>query len=245
MCRLWCVFFFCSSRRRHTRCSRDWSSDVCSSDLIDVGPSAVYFAGGQKAIDNLPGIDGKSLFKPEMTLFGGSPVKIHLYDSEGRHVGYDLFGNVETEIPTSDFQYFPETDKKLITLLQARDNYTIDIEAFGAGTFDLVIQKNTPDESFVLNFVNVSIQAGALGRINFSESLDLMLDYDGDGTFETFVGPPTSIPVSESDNNASIHIRRMPSGSQETVDVTSSVGSIIGLATGSSIDDGQINYRSN
>ena len=27
------VFFFFSSRRRHTRCSRDWSSDVCSSDL--------------------------------------------------------------------------------------------------------------------------------------------------------------------------------------------------------------------
>src|SRR2546422_5284021 len=26
--------FFFSSRRRHTRCSRDWSSDVCSSDLI-------------------------------------------------------------------------------------------------------------------------------------------------------------------------------------------------------------------
>src|SRR2546429_6093196 len=29
-----CTFFF-SSRRRHTRCSRDWSSDVCSSDLDD------------------------------------------------------------------------------------------------------------------------------------------------------------------------------------------------------------------
>src|SRR5687768_18447347 len=28
-----CYFFFFSSRRRHTRCSRDWSSDVCSSDL--------------------------------------------------------------------------------------------------------------------------------------------------------------------------------------------------------------------
>src|SRR5207245_4575973 len=25
--------FFSSSRRRHTRCYRDWSSDVCSSDL--------------------------------------------------------------------------------------------------------------------------------------------------------------------------------------------------------------------
>src|SRR6266542_6196217 len=30
-----CCFFF-SSRRRHTRCYRDWSSDVCSSDLDGV-----------------------------------------------------------------------------------------------------------------------------------------------------------------------------------------------------------------
>src|SRR2546428_565474 len=28
-----CFFFFFSSRRRHTRSDRDWSSDVCSSDL--------------------------------------------------------------------------------------------------------------------------------------------------------------------------------------------------------------------
>src|SRR6266498_4866728 len=27
------MLFFFSSRRRHTRCGRDWSSDVCSSDL--------------------------------------------------------------------------------------------------------------------------------------------------------------------------------------------------------------------
>src|SRR5207245_6888912 len=30
------LFFFFSSRRRHTRCYRDWSSDVCSSDLYAV-----------------------------------------------------------------------------------------------------------------------------------------------------------------------------------------------------------------
>src|SRR5690625_6084319 len=29
-------FFFFSSRRRHTRWPRDWSSDVCSSDLISM-----------------------------------------------------------------------------------------------------------------------------------------------------------------------------------------------------------------
>src|SRR2546429_2456613 len=31
------MILFFSSRRRHTRCSRDWSSDVCSSDLTRCG----------------------------------------------------------------------------------------------------------------------------------------------------------------------------------------------------------------
>src|SRR5207249_6371243 len=34
------IFFFFSSRRRHTRSKRDWSSDVCSSDLIDIAQVA-------------------------------------------------------------------------------------------------------------------------------------------------------------------------------------------------------------
>src|SRR5439155_17306618 len=34
-------FFFFSSRRRHTRWPRDWSSDVCSSDLLATGHPAV------------------------------------------------------------------------------------------------------------------------------------------------------------------------------------------------------------
>src|SRR5262245_2369813 len=34
---LW-LFFFFSSRRRHTRCLSDWSSDVCSSDLLRRDP---------------------------------------------------------------------------------------------------------------------------------------------------------------------------------------------------------------
>src|SRR5216683_5146667 len=31
-----CELFFFSSRRRHTRSDRDWSSDVCSSDLAGI-----------------------------------------------------------------------------------------------------------------------------------------------------------------------------------------------------------------
>src|SRR2546422_8454326 len=37
-----CFFFFFSSRRRHTRCSRDWSSDVCSSDLKPAGQTLIF-----------------------------------------------------------------------------------------------------------------------------------------------------------------------------------------------------------
>src|SRR5699024_11972605 len=38
------IFFF-SSRRRHTRSKRDWSSDVCSSDLIAIDPVAAAHKG--------------------------------------------------------------------------------------------------------------------------------------------------------------------------------------------------------
>src|SRR5699024_11744787 len=37
-------FFFFSSRRRHTRSKRDWSSDVCSSDLLGLNIVKMVFA---------------------------------------------------------------------------------------------------------------------------------------------------------------------------------------------------------
>src|SRR5947209_10511270 len=36
------IFFFFSSRRRHTRYWRDWSSDVCSSDLTPPSEERLY-----------------------------------------------------------------------------------------------------------------------------------------------------------------------------------------------------------
>src|SRR5438105_15316832 len=48
-------FFFFSSRRRHTRSTRDWSSDVCSSDLMSASScwcsrSTAAAGAGQKQI---------------------------------------------------------------------------------------------------------------------------------------------------------------------------------------------------
>src|SRR5207249_9032595 len=44
-------FFFFSSRRRHTRSKRDWSSDVCSSDLsVSAYGMSETILGGNAAI---------------------------------------------------------------------------------------------------------------------------------------------------------------------------------------------------
>src|SRR6266550_571332 len=56
----YCIFFF-SSRRRHTRCSRDWSSDVCSSDLTDAIAKAGINIDGYCAVPS--GKDGKGTFR--------------------------------------------------------------------------------------------------------------------------------------------------------------------------------------
>src|SRR5699024_11266368 len=50
-----CRVFFFSSRRRHTRSKRDWSSDVCSSDLRDRLPSDDLQGRGRRE-----GRDGRS-----------------------------------------------------------------------------------------------------------------------------------------------------------------------------------------
>src|SRR2546429_2287649 len=47
------TFFFFSSRRRHTRCSRDWSSDVCSSDLDGESRAGEAHGTAQKKHNNV------------------------------------------------------------------------------------------------------------------------------------------------------------------------------------------------
>src|SRR5690606_39458197 len=45
-----------SSRRRHTRFSRDWSSDVCSSDLARPNVHLVLVGSGSPLMETLQGI---------------------------------------------------------------------------------------------------------------------------------------------------------------------------------------------
>src|SRR3989442_6652023 len=58
-------FFFISSRRRHTRYGRDWSSDVCSSDLRRLQSPYVDFGGNWTRI-------GRFLWVSDSTVDGAS-----------------------------------------------------------------------------------------------------------------------------------------------------------------------------
>src|SRR5256884_3856689 len=65
--------FFFSSRSRHTRCSRDWSSDVCSSDLANLADWPItyqelepYYTKVEWEI-GVSGLAGASPFDPPRT----------------------------------------------------------------------------------------------------------------------------------------------------------------------------------
>src|SRR2546429_5636564 len=59
MLRAFVFSFFFSSRRRHTRCSRDWSSDVCSSDLARAGSGRKNCSVAVAADGGTTGMRGK------------------------------------------------------------------------------------------------------------------------------------------------------------------------------------------
>src|SRR6266487_618308 len=67
------VVFFFSSRRRHTRWTGDWSSDVCSSDLdkIASGAMAVNTSGGQLSAGQAGAAGGMHGLVEAVTQLGG------------------------------------------------------------------------------------------------------------------------------------------------------------------------------
>src|SRR5699024_6800241 len=73
-------FFFFSSRRRHTRSKRDWSSDVCSSDLICCifPPPRIYLSSLKTSISSDCNSSFVSLYMPFNSLSCITLHQLHL-----------------------------------------------------------------------------------------------------------------------------------------------------------------------
>src|SRR5205814_7919220 len=84
-------FFFFSSRRRHTRCLSDWSSDVCSSDLIDM-PADVTVSDKEVEVSfhrraHLPILLASDLMEKRIAVPWWNGLPLRLTRSEERRVG--------------------------------------------------------------------------------------------------------------------------------------------------------------
>src|SRR5207245_5458451 len=75
------VNFFMSSRRRHTRCYRDWSSDVCSSDLW-VKDGMVIAQSATLTVADIPAVPTLTSLNPASVVAGTGAVTVHVGGSE-------------------------------------------------------------------------------------------------------------------------------------------------------------------
>src|SRR2546430_8719038 len=85
------VFFFFSSRRRHTRFDCDWSSDVCSSDLLGHEPSYYVLDGRPQSLYGLSKCGADLVFNLTESYAGDDTkemnVAAYMDRSEERRVG--------------------------------------------------------------------------------------------------------------------------------------------------------------
>src|SRR5206468_7026063 len=122
--------FFFSSRRRHTRSDRDWSSDVCSSDLAGVIGFYGWPLGLARWPDRPKPIDAVARYKCSvLSLFGGADQGIPQgavdeFDAACRKAGVKHDSTVYPGAPHSFF------DRKQTELAEASADAWKRVQAF-------------------------------------------------------------------------------------------------------------------
>src|SRR5207249_8132248 len=114
------VLFFFSSRRRHTRSKRDWSSDVCSSDLMLVpapwrkafGQAKPYKVGIMQPLTGVAAAGGK-------TALVGSMMAIDRVNKTGGVNGRPL------EAIVADYESKPDVGRRKVEKLLVEDQVDV------------------------------------------------------------------------------------------------------------------------
>ncbi len=128
----------------------------------------------------------------------GSPAKLHIYDSQGRHTGINAQGGIDTQIPGSEFYVFTDIGQQLAFLsdLDLVDGYTIDVEGLADSVFDLDIlyPNKTNGNAYNVGYFEEPTQVGALHRVylDIHNSWTMHNDLDGDNVFESQTQPDST-----------------------------------------------------
>lgn len=143
--------------------------------------------------------DDSSQSPPEPIIVGlndiavtlGSPAELHLYDTEGRHVGPDDAGGVDLEIPGA--RYFETTVPKHTAIFVPNaglaTDYRVLVVGTGSGKMDIETFVGDQRSSTVSHqaYLGIPVSLGTEAGLELhpTDSIPLDLDTDGDGTFET------------------------------------------------------------
>ncbi|MGQ9853870.1 MAG: hypothetical protein ACUVTG_10775, partial [Candidatus Oleimicrobiaceae bacterium] len=132
--------------------------------------------------------------------FMASPAEMHIYDRQGRHVGPNEQGGIDTEIPDSAYWTpivagEPEADARRVSIRTAdlSHNYRLRLVGTGEGSFDFFLE--IPDRStgtlYQTTYVSVPVSSGAEFALTLERGTEFVLvaDADGDGIFEGQVTP--------------------------------------------------------
>ncbi len=130
-----------------------------------------------------------------------SPVRLEVYDSEGRHTGVGAEDLVETAIPGSSFYQIGGAEGSKFVTVPDNGDYKVIITALREGKFDLIQTKGTGEAIHQkVIYKNVKIGSKTIAKLDYSpdsEDLMLKLDFNGDGKFETKRSPDQIIDSPE------------------------------------------------
>jgi outer membrane protein assembly factor BamB len=133
-----------------------------------------------------------------------SPVNVHIYDVSGNHTGITPDGGFEQNIPGSVYDSVGES--KYIWLPDD-GQYTIKIDAYDAGTYDLKIREyNNNENTSTVLYKDVAITSQSKGLLTLDTTAPttsvLQSDKNGDGTYESQINKTSQISSGTTDTTA-------------------------------------------
>ena len=157
----------------------------------------------------------KHHFKEYKDITVYSPVNLHLYDSDGNHIGVNkTTGGIEKEIVGSYYSG-PDSHPEEIFVICIDEDKQIScvIEGEEEGTFTLEFENAENGKVINTTYENVPVKKGSLGYLGTSiedEQHLLKMDFDGDGVIDESIAP-THIEIDEGNENPPSSITNLQS----------------------------------
>jgi len=139
--------------------------------------------------------------KGNMAVSMQSPADIHLYDAVGNHTGKNPQGQIEEQIPNSEYLEIEKTHEKIIVVYGSAspEGYRLEIDGTGEGTFNMLVTvpEHQAGTITTADYIEVPVSNATFGDIELAD-LNLDLDNDGDGDFDE-LRPPDATEIEQVD----------------------------------------------